>query len=258
MKSVKFGLFLLRLLTILVLAMTTAQASATATTAEGAGPAAIVSYDKASDHLRVSVEAVPLKRVLGRTAQQSGIEVMFDDMADEPITVDIEASSLAEGLKKILKGRNYMLRYSRDEKQNLMLIGVMVLPVGEQDTGRAKRVVAMDDEAFYRARSQLSIEQAQAIDMSLERWQARLSEMPPQLRQQLEKETAERMQQQLVNDRLRAERIKKHRQTVAKLKENRQKKRELALQGMDPEQRAAFEQDGEAAREEMKKLLKIK
>ena len=48
-----------------------------------------VSYDKVSDHLSVMTEAASLKLVLGRVAQLSGIEVLFDDQADEPLTINI-------------------------------------------------------------------------------------------------------------------------------------------------------------------------
>jgi hypothetical protein len=256
MKPARFGLFLLRLLPLFALAVVSpGQAGENA---RDSVPAATVSYDKANDHLHVSVEAVPLKFVLGRIAQQSGIEVMFDDMADGPVTIDIKSSTLADGLKRILKGQNHMLRYSRDEQEKLLLIGVMVLPAGEQDTGRARPLVAIDDEAFYRARSQLSVEQAQQMDMSIERWQARMSEMPPDVRQRMEKSTAARLQQQLENDRWRAERRKKQLQKESERKARRLQQHELVLKGMDPEQRAAFEQDREAAREEMRVLLEKK
>ena len=250
-KSVKIGLLLLSFLTLGI--ATAVQADEAP--AKQAAPANKVSYDKASDRLSVSVEAVPLKRVLGRIAQQSGIEVMFDDMADETVSFDIQANSLEDGLKRILKGRNHMLRYDRDEQKNLLLIGVMVLPVGEQDTGRAKRLVSMENEAFYRARSQMSIKQAQQMDLANERWQVRMSEMPSSVRERLEKKTASQLQRHMHNDKLRAAHNKKFQKRMAKHKEERNKRRELGLKELDPEQRAAFERDATAAREEMKLLL---
>lgn len=257
MISVKFNLFLQRLLALIAIGMmTAAQASAQAAAiAQEAAPVSIVSYDKANDFLHVSVEAVALKRVLGRIAKQSGIEVMFDDMADAPVSVDIKASTLEDGLKRILKGHNHMLRYSRDEQEKLLLIGVMVLPEGEQDTGRARRLVGMEDEAFYRARNQLSIGQVQQMDRSMERWQARMSELSPERRQRLEKKTAERIEQQLKANRLYAQRMKKIKQKEVERNERRLKQRELALKRLDPEQRAAFERDSQEARERMQVIL---
>lgn len=256
MKPAKFGSFLLKLLPLFALMFaSSAQAAAAVAATQDSAPASIISYDKASDHLHVSVAAVPLKRVLGRIAQQSGIEVMFDDMADAPVSIDVQSDSLEAGIKRLLKGRNYMLRYSRDEQAKLLLIGVMVLPVGEQDTGRARRLVAMDDEAFYRARSQMSIEQVQQMDRSVERWQARMSEMPPEVRQRLEKKTASRLQRQLQSQQRHAEGLKKDRQQLAEMEEKRKQQRELALKKLGPEQRAAFEKDSKEASERMRVLL---
>ena len=256
MKPVKFNLFLLRLLALITIGVTMAAQATAATAAQDTIPAHIVSYDKANDSLRVSVDAAPLKRVLGRIAQQSGIEVMFDDMADTPVSVDIQASSLEEGVKRLLKGHNHMLRYSRDEQAKLLLIGVMVLPVGEQDTGRAKRLVGIEEEAFYRARNQLSIEQVQQMDRSVERWQARMSEMSPETRQRLEEKTAARVMRQLQNQRRHAEGLKKDMKALAKIEKKRKQQRELALKNLDPERRAAFEQDSKEASERMRVLLK--
>ena len=81
----------------------------------------------------------------------------------------------AHGVKVIF------MRYSRDAQQELLLVGIMALPVGAQDQARVQRLVVMDDEAFYRARAdivnQLSNEQLRQMDATRERWQVRLSEL---------------------------------------------------------------------------------
>ena len=254
MKRPGITLFLLALLALGLTTMVQADGSKHETS-----PATIVSYDKASDHLSVTAEAVSLKFVLGSIARQSGIEVLFDDQADEPLTITIQSDSLEAGLKRILKGRNHMLRYNRDDEARLLVIGVMVLPVGEQqDWSRAKRLVAIDDEAYYRARSQLSLEQVQQHDRTSERWQARLDEMPPEFREKLEKRTNERLLKRVQREKWRAEKWKKHQQKRAEYEAKRQKQRELTLHSLDPEQRAAFEKSSEEANERMRVILQEK
>lgn len=257
MKRSGITLFLLRLLVLLAFGLTTT-VQADGNTHE-TSPATIVSYDRVSDHLTVTAEAVSLKFVLGRIARQSGIEVLFDDQADEPLTINIQSDSLEEGLKRILRGKNHILRYNRDDTARLLVIGVMVLPVGEQqDSGRAKRLVGIDKEAYYRARSQLSLEQVRRHDMTTERWQARLDEMPPEFREKLEMRTNAQLIKRAQREKWRAEKRKKDQQKRAEYKAERQAQRELDLSILDPEQRAVFEKNSEAARERMRVIFQEK
>ena len=218
-------------------------------------PAVTVSYDKAADHLSVVAEAASLKYVLGRVAQLSGIEVLFDDQADGPLTIDIKSDSLEQGLNTILKGSNFAMRYSRDDKARLLLVGVMVLPAGEHNTGRAKPLMAMEGEAYYRAKNQLSHEQIQKMDIAAERWQARMSEMPPERRAAMEKRINDRLLKEAIRDQKIAENRERRKQQAAELKAQRKADREAMLQMLPPEERAGFEQRGIAAREEVKKAL---
>jgi hypothetical protein len=263
MKPTDLTVLLLRLLTLFALSVSTAAQADPAGSehrinasrpeaAAGIRPAVVVDYNKVSDQLSVTADRASLKAVLGRIAQQSGIEVMFDDMAEESVSANIQSETLESSLKNLLKGGNYMLRYSRDEQQKLLLIGVMVLPVGEQDTGRARRIMAMDQEAMNRARSQLSLAQTQQMDLSNERWQARLTELPPASREQLEKQVEKGLLKQAQREQQRAEKKKKYEQKSAEAQQKRQAKREEYLQSLSPEERSDFEQRSSAARQQVK------
>jgi len=214
-----------------------------------------VDYDKASDQLTVVADSVSLKWLLGKISEQSGIEVLFDDMAEETVSMDVQAESLESGLKRLLKGRNHSMRYSRNKQQKLLLIGVMVLPAGQQDGGLAKRLVAMDDEAYYRTRSQLSLQQTQQMDMASERWQERLDELPPGYREQLELEVAERLRSQAYRDQANAEKRKSYEQMTAERKASRKKMQGKMFEGFGPERSAAYDQRRNESRERMKSIL---
>jgi hypothetical protein len=224
---------------------------------KGAKQAAKISYDKATDHLSVTAEETSLKLVLARIAQLSGIEVLFDDQADEPLTISIESDSLEEGIKQILKGRNSMLRYSRDDKAQLMLLGVMVLPVGEYDSGRAKRLIAMDDEAYHRVKNELTHEQVQQMDRASERWQTRMNEMSPERREKLEKHINERVLKRIQNEQKQAEIRERHKQEAEKHRAEQLAEKEKDLEVLRPEQRASYKQRGEAAREDVRRQIQL-
>lgn len=214
--------------------------------------AVTVNYDRASDHLSITAKDASLKSVLGRIAKLSGVEVLFDDAADGPLSIDFKNESLDNGLKQILKGRNSSLRYSEDSKKHTLLVGVTVLPVGEQGSGNARQLVGMDDEAYYRARSKLSNEQLTEIDNANERWQARLNQLPPKQRAIMEKKVNDRLLKQAQDDQKHAQDVAKRKQRRAERLAKKQAFEKKQLQSLTPEQRADFEQRGAKAREQVR------
>ena len=249
MKRLKPALFLLQFLALFALGV------ATGVQAEEPTPSAIVNYDKANDRLTVVVDEVPLKSVMAMVGLKSGLEVLFDDKADEPLTIDIQSTALEVAVKNILKGRNYALSYDKNAQGELLLIGVMVLPVGENGRGGIRRIVPMDEEAYRRTKSQLSHEQLQQIDTATERWQARLGQMPDDRRQALERRATERLLREEEDKQQRAEMKERHKQMVAQKNQLRQKRTEAMLKGLSPERRATFDQRGAAAREQVRQQL---
>ena len=229
--------------------------SATAVSAVEAEKLNKVFYDKGNDRLTVTVEDVSLRLVLSRISLSSGLEVMFDDAAEDVLTIDLQSNSLKDGLERILKGRSSIMRYSRDDKGEVILVGVMVLPTGVQDQGRAKRLVSVEDEAYYRAKSELTMEQYQQVNMAKQRWQARLDELPLKLREAMEKHVEEKLQVDAEQERREEEKRAKREKRDAKKLADREKKRNNILQAMDEEQRIEFERSGAAARENMKELI---
>ena len=256
MKQLNFNLFLFRFALLFALGLTALQVEANADEADQVTTA--VHYDRQNDHLTVTAKAASLKSVLGRLAQQSGIEVLFDDKADEQVSINIQTDSLEDGLKHILKGSNHMLRYSRDDKEKLLLVGVVVLPVGEQDSSGAKRLIGIDSEAYHRARAELTHQQVQKMDKAGERWQARLNEMPDERRKALEKRVNERLLKKTKHDQERAEMLAKEKQLAAEEKAKELATREKALKRLDPDQRTVFEQRSAESREKMRLLLQKK
>jgi len=215
-----------------------------------------MSYDKSEDRLSVSGNNISLKLLLAKIAKQSGIEVMFDDAAEETVSFDIKSVSLEKGIKEILKGRNHVLNYTKDEQKNLLLVGVMVLPDGTSDNGRASALLDIDDEAYHRALSEMSLEQVEEIDRVNERWQARLEMLPAGQREAIKKRVNDRLVKKAMRDQRRAEKRKVRKQKSAEAEAKRQKSREARFEGMSDEERASNEQQGKVAREQMDAQLK--
>ena len=145
----------------------------------------LITYDKTNDLVSVNAKETSLKLILKKIAQQSSLEVLFDDEADETISITLKAQTLAKAIDNILRGKNHLLQYTNTSNNNTTLTSVIVLPTGKSDTKSAKRLNNINNEAFYQASRNLSLEQSNKIDSALERWNARLKRMTPDEQQEL-------------------------------------------------------------------------
>lgn len=214
-----------------------------------------IKFDETEDLLSIKADQQSLKLVLDRIAYHSGLELLFNDLADKTISVNIQAKPLEKALKQILKGDNYLLRYQEQKQGKSLLIGVMVLPTGEENGKDTNRTQAIQDEAYHRTRSALSLEKVQQMDVVTERWQARLSEMPDQTREKLIKHVESRLLASVKKENLRKERNEKLQKKREKRKESKRLEEEKALAHYTPEQRATLEQRRLEEHEKMRLLL---
>jgi hypothetical protein len=224
-----------------------------------------VSYDKTADQLSVRAEAASLKAVLGQVALQSGLEVLFDEAADGPLTITIQPGSLEASVKQLLRGRSNIMRYNKDNQGKPLLIGVVVLPAGQTDASRARPLLDPNDEAYRFAARQAASAKGQEVDGYVstgdrndERWQARLAEMPVKLREQLAKQTAERQAHEQEREQQRQQRAEERaaeREESEAYRAKMRQKQQQRLDALDPETRSRFEQSGEQAREEIRRQL---
>ena len=219
-------------------------------------PPTLVSYDKIENLLTISAETASLKSVLNQIAAQSGIEVMFDEGADEPLSINIQSMPLKKALEQILRGNSHIMRYDRDKKGNSLLIGVMVLPKGQEDNSHASPLLNQNNEAYHYARKQANDTDSNGLDE--ERWQARLAEMSSKQREQLEQYTAQRQTRKEEKEKRRQ---KQKEDMAADQKESDAHKTERLqyqqgmLNALKPEQRSRYEQAGELAREQILQQL---
>lgn len=199
-----------------------------------------VKVDCTAEHLSVVSGAISLKWLFKEIANQCNIDVQFDEDAEDTISVNVVSLELEKSVKHILKGRNYILSYGKNNQQQLAMSGVIVLPDGDEQL-RGKNNGA-DDEQYNRMISQLSLEQARQIEAQTKRWQVHLESMPSERRSAMEKRIADR----IINNVKRKQKHEKYQQTRQQRRAERRAKQQQALelkrQNMTEEERALFDE----------------
>jgi len=214
-----------------------------------------VDYDNATDRLVVKAENVMLSQLLTQITYETGIEVIFDDEADIQFSTEVDKPSLEQGLKQVLRGTNYMMRYKRDQDQRLMLLGVLVLPEGESDTANARRLVGVQSEAYNQRKSDLSVQDYQAIDLAKQRWQERYAEFPEDLQAKLIDHVEKRMKREAARKLKREQRKQTRDAYNSKQKPRWENNRQKMLEPMSAAEREQFLQSREQARREVESRL---
>lgn len=206
-----------------------------------------VTYDKQKDTLSFKVENASLKQLLTRIAMQSHIEVLFDDRAEQTITMAMEERPLQDALKNLLKANSHAFRYSRDNNDKVMLIGVSVLPKGD-GPDNALPLLHAAGEAYTNAKNNrvLSIDEDARKTLSNQRWQARLAEMPEAIQEKVVKNANERLDKKEKKKAQRKERRDAKKKQREERREKRIAERQQRLESLSPEDREVAEQRREA------------
>ena len=217
-------------------------------------PQNVVLYDKQQDTLNVNVTDMSLKRLLATIAIQSHIEVLFDDDADRTINMTFEDAPLERALKNLLRGSSYAFRYTRDNNDRALLIGVTVLPEGAAGDGNAQALLHAPGETFMHKKNKRSqsIEQYERQEVYNQRWQARLKEMPDEVREKAEKHAAERLKALDEKNAAREKRAQEAKEKREAFKAERKAKRQEDFDQLSPEEQAV-----ELQRRENIKTMKL-
>ncbi len=209
----------------------------------------VVKYDKVQDSLSLTAEDVSLRHLLALIAMQSHIEVLFDDLAEQTISMTLEDRPLESALKTLLRGSSYAFRYNKGEDDKLLLIGVKVLPEGGGNN--AQPLLHAAGEAFMHEKNNrlLSIEEQARQDAYNQRWLSRLAEMPPAIREKVTEHAKQRIADQDKRAAERAARSKKKKAQREARKAERKQKRQQEFDAMSEEEQAMALQRQDDARE---------
>lgn len=214
-----------------------------------------IDYDKFSDQLKIDVKDFSLKLLLANLATQSGVEVLFDDGAEEKISMILRSSNIEHGLKNILRGRNFLLRYDNNHDNKKIVTGVMVLPKNATDQRNAHRLLSMEKEGIHRAMANMSLEQISQIDAAKERWQARLDRLPPERRAKLETRIEKRVIARQKMKKKMEDREKKRQARKDKMAAKMKEKRDAAMQHLSDDEKARLAENAQQSRDQMRAQL---
>lgn len=82
--------------------------------------------------LRVSVENRKFHRVMDEVAREAGVKIVINDTTDKDLTIDFDYLPLEKGLKRLLRGKNYVFIYrsmgGADLTQSFRLVKVLTFP----------------------------------------------------------------------------------------------------------------------------------
>ena len=212
-------------------------------------------YNKLNDKLEINVTDISLKYLLTKLANESNLEVLFDDKAEENVSILLHSSNLLHGIKNILKGRNYSLHYDKNKQKQAVLTGLMVLPKNAINSKNARRLISLERQGVKNALKDMTMEQVGQINAAKERWQSRLDRLTPERRQALETRINNRVMSKAKHETRVQEKQDKFKQHQAKSQNYSSKHREASLQHLTPDDRLALEQSGAQAREQMKTQL---
>jgi len=188
---------------------------------------------------------------------QSGLEILFDDAAEDLISLSLQTVTLEKAIKNILKGHNVVMHYDNDANQKQFMTSITVLPRDKHDSRHAKRLLSLNSEAYNRSLSQLSQSDLNKIDLAKERWQSRLKNMSPQRRQEIEARVTKRIIADSNRKKKQAEKRAENKKRQERLTANHNRMQEQALQHLSPEQRAEIEQRNIDAHNQIKNQLLI-
>lgn len=82
--------------------------------------------------LRVSVENRKFHRVMDEVAREAGVKIVINDATDKDLTIDFDYLPLEKGLRRLLRGKNYVFIYrsmgGADLTQSFRLVKVLTFP----------------------------------------------------------------------------------------------------------------------------------
>lgn len=82
--------------------------------------------------LKVSVEKQSFKEVMDKVAKKAGIKILIDNPVDEDLTTSFDYLPLEDGLRRLLRGKNYAFEFQSGEgdvsKRSSSLMKVFAFP----------------------------------------------------------------------------------------------------------------------------------
>lgn len=192
-------------------------------------------YD--SEHNLVSIHSKDssLKGILGSFAIHTGVETYLHPDADRLINFSVNKLPLKQAIKNLCIPLNCIIRYHTEKQSSQpMIIGLDVLPTGNEQSEMLEAVVPISTELAMHARIHQSSKIHQLIR---KRFEIRLKKLPADQQQ----EVLAQYEQKIRHYKERAERRDKVKLKMTQHRENRIKQKNDRLKAMQESDPAAYE-----------------
>lgn len=105
----------------------------------------VVEYHKATDAIRIQANNASLSDVLRRIAGETGIAIQIDPSVEKVVNYSFPLQTLDEAVRKIGKDLNYVIEYDTDKQEHRHIVGLKLLPQGQQDSDHLITIQAKPD-----------------------------------------------------------------------------------------------------------------
>ncbi len=110
-------------------------------------PNIIIGYDQQRDKISIQAENASLTTVLSDIAKKTNITIRIDPAVEKTVNFQLPPQSLQQALQKIVKGLSYVIEYSTNEQERVVVSGLRLLPKGKQDSGQLVPVSVLNARA---------------------------------------------------------------------------------------------------------------
>lgn len=180
-----------------------------------------VNYMQETNQLSVEARQFSLQGVLARISYLSGVEISMDPTVERPVTIMFSGQPLEHGLRRLTRNMNSVFVYSQQlarKNEKPVLIGMQLLPKGQQSSENLQPVLPLENEALKRGVPEVPVGPLFSADLAERRWQERIATLDPEVRKRLKKQT------DAINKKRQA-RKKKREKRLAKVRERHERDR---------------------------------
>lgn len=120
-------------------------------------PNIIIGYDQQRDEISIQAENASLTTVLSDIAKKTRITIHIDPVVEKTVNFQLPRQPLQQALQKIVKGLSYIIEYSTNEQERVVVSGLRILPKGKQDSGQLVPVSTLNAQTSFSDKARKNI-----------------------------------------------------------------------------------------------------
>lgn len=202
-----------------------------------------VTYDRSTDTISMKEATVSLEALLRDISVRSGVEIRLDPQEEREVMTGFHEETVTVALERL--ARQYHLNriagYAKDASGESQLVSFSILREGDMSAAGLPPLVDPQFEALAQLRRASERGDSHTGKRAWQRWQARFSQLPPQVRAQLQERAEEKLERdvermeasrkrQEEGERKRAEKLAHRSRNLEQLEANDPERYELRMQ----------------------------